>query len=82
MIKSYVSIQRERKAMLRSVQNKRRSLEKIVNGLERRIRQKLSKKRLIDFDDATELMKEMKLLGKAFEEVYGGVLGFNKMLQF
>lgn len=50
-----VQLQRERKKSLRSIQKARRSCETSLNAIEREIRRLLSRKRLIDYEDAERL---------------------------
>jgi hypothetical protein len=74
-------VQRERKKTLRTLQKARRSLERNLNILERQIRQKLSKKRLIDFDDANQLKKTADEIGKQWLDVLRLLTGFGNLVR-
>jgi len=81
MAKTIVQTQRERKAALRGIQKLRRSIERDFNTMERQINQKLSKKRLVDFEDAASLQLTMSKINDMIVQLNNQLAAFGRLVR-
>jgi len=79
-MKKYAEVQVERKQALRLLQRQRRLLERNLNVLERQIRQKLSKKTMVDYSDAVALRKTFDEAAKLWQKVYQQLGAFSNLV--